>query len=379
MIATGNVDVKAEQEATDLVISAAPVLVTGAAGYIGSILVRRLLDRGDHVRVLDCLMYGDDAIRDILSHPQLEMVVADFRDRMVVARAVQDVSAVIHLGAIVGDPACAIDEDFTIGTNFEATRIIADAAKQAGVGRFVFGSTCSVYGASTETLDETSALNPVSLYANTKIAAERVLLDMRDATFAPVIMRFATAYGHSYRPRYDLAVNVMTAKAVTGGQITIHGGDQWRPFVHVDDIARALVLALEAPIATVAGETFNVGSDAQNHQLKEVGEIIQRLIPHATVLTNDLVTDKRNYYVQFTKIRETLGFTPLHTLVESIVEMKGALDTGEVLDYQDRRYNNHQFLSQIVHEVAQQRRPFATSPIAITSTMEQLMSAACDD
>jgi len=379
MIATGNVNVKAEQEATDLVISAAPVLVTGAAGYIGSILVRRLLDRGYHVRVLDRLMYGDDAIRDILSHPQLEMVVADFRDRMVVARTVQGVSAVIHLGAIVGDPACAIDEDFTIGTNFEATRIIADAAKQVGVGRFVFGSTCSVYGASTETLDETSALNPVSLYANTKIAAERALRDMTDADFAPVIMRFATAYGHSYRPRYDLAVNVMTAKAVTNGQITIHGGDQWRPFVHVDDIARALVLALEAPIATVAGETFNVGSDEQNHQLKEVGEIIQRLIPHATVLTNDLVTDKRNYYVHFTKIRETLGFTPIHTLVESIVEMKEALDTGEVLDYQDRRYNNHQFLSQIVHAVAQQHRPFATSPIAITSTMEQLMSAACDD
>ncbi len=379
MIATGNVNVKTEQEMTDLVLSAAPVLVTGAAGYIGSILVRRLLNRGYRVRVLDRLMYGDDAIRDILSHPRLEMVVADFRDRMVVARAVQGVSAVIHLGAIVGDPACAIDEDFTIGTNFEATRVIADAAKRAGVGRFVFGSTCSVYGASAEMLDETSALNPVSLYANTKIAAERALLDLWDATFAPVIMRFATAYGHSYRPRYDLAVNVMTAKAVTDGQITIHGGDQWRPFAHVDDIARALVLALEAPIATVAGETFNVGSDTQNHQLKEVGDIIQRLIPHATVLTNDLVTDKRNYYVQFTKIRETLGFTPLHTLVESIVEMKEALDTGEVLDYQDRRYNNHQFLSQIVHEVAQQRRPFATSPIAITNTMEQLMSVACDD
>ncbi|MGI8690723.1 MAG: NAD-dependent epimerase/dehydratase family protein [Thermomicrobiales bacterium] len=379
MIATGNANIKTERETTDLTISAAPVLVTGAAGYIGSILVRRLLHRGYRVRVLDRLMYGDDAIRDILSHPHLEMVVADFRDRMVVARAVQGASAVIHLGAIVGDPACAIDEDFTIGTNFEATRILADAAKQAGVGRFIFGSTCSVYGASAEMLDETSALNPVSLYANTKIAAERALLDLQDADFAPVIMRFATAYGHSYRPRYDLAVNVMTAKAVTDGRITIHGGDQWRPFVHVDDVARALVLALEAPIATVAGEMFNVGSDEQNHQLKEVGDIIQRLIPHATVLTNDLVTDKRNYYVQFTKIRETLGFTPLHTLVESIVEMKEALDTGEVLDYQDRRYNNHQFLSQIVSEVAQQRRPFATSPIAITNTMEQLMSVACDD
>ncbi len=173
MIATGNASVKTEQETTDLLIGTAPVLVTGAAGYIGSILVRRLLDRGYHVRVLDRLMYGDDAIHDILSHPRLEMVAADFRDQMVVAHAVQGVSAVIHLGAIVGDPACAIDEDFTIGTNFEATRIIADAAKRAGIERFVFGSTCSVYGASAETLDETSALNPVSLYANTKIAAER--------------------------------------------------------------------------------------------------------------------------------------------------------------------------------------------------------------
>jgi len=379
MIATGNASVKTEQETTDLLISTAPVLVTGAAGYIGSILVRRLLDRGYHVRVLDRLMYGDDAIHDILSHPRLEMVAADFRDQMVVAHAVQGVSAVIHLGAIVGDPACAIDGDFTIGTNFEATRIIADAAKRAGIERFVFGSTCSVYGASAETLDETSALNPVSLYANTKIAAERALLDLRDADFAPVIMRFATAYGHSYRPRYDLAVNVMTAKAVKDGRITIHGGDQWRPFVHVDDITRALVLALEAPIAKVAGETFNVGSDEQNHQLKEVGEIIQRLIPQAAVLMNDLVTDKRNYYVQFTKIRETLGFTPTHTLESSIVEMKEALDTGEVPDYRDRRYNNHQYLSQIIDTVTQPQYPFETDQFAITGTMEQLMSAACDD
>ncbi|MCA1668661.1 MAG: NAD(P)-dependent oxidoreductase [Thermomicrobia bacterium] len=346
---------------------------------MGSILVRRLLERGYHVRVLDRLMYGDDAIRDILGHPHLELVVADFRDHAVVARAMQGASVVIHLGAIVGDPACAIDEDFTIGTNFEATRIIAAAAKRAGIRRMIFGSTCSVYGASEEMLDETSALNPVSLYANTKIAAERALLDLADADFAPVIMRFATAYGHSYRPRYDLAVNVMTAKAVTEGQITIHGGDQWRPFVHVDDIARALVLALEAPIAAVAGETFNVGSDAQNHQLREVGEIIQRLIPHADVLTNDLVTDKRNYYVHFTKIRETLGFMPIHTLEASIIEMKEALDNRVVRDYRDRRYNNHQFLSQIVGTVAVQHQPFAASPVAITNTMERLMAVACDD
>ncbi|MDQ6604335.1 MAG: NAD-dependent epimerase/dehydratase family protein, partial [Chloroflexota bacterium] len=261
MNATGNANADLEQATNnsekDREISAVPVLVTGAAGYIGSILVRRLLELGYRVRVLDRLMYGDDAIRDILCHPRLEMVVADFRDRAVVARAVENVGAIVHLGAIVGDPACAIDENLTTSTNLEATRMIADVARQAGIRRMIFASSCSVYGASDEALDETSALNPVSLYASTKIAAERALLAMAGADFAPVIMRFATAYGHSYRPRYDLAVNVMTAKAVMEGRITIHGGEQWRPFVHVDDIARALVLALEAPIGAVAGETFN--------------------------------------------------------------------------------------------------------------------------
>ncbi len=371
--ATGNGYIREEQSAID-----APVLVTGGAGYIGSILVRRLLERDYRVRVLDRLMYGDDAIRDLLDHPRLEMVVADFRDRTVVDRAVAGVRAVIHLGAIVGDPACAIDDDFTVGTNFEATRLLANAAKRAGVGRFLFSSTCSVYGASDAQLDETSALNPVSLYADSKIAAERALLNLHDSAFAPVIMRFATAYGHSHRPRFDLAVNVMTAKAVTEGQITIHGGDQWRPFVHVDDIARALVLALEAPVETVRGETFNVGSDAQNHQLKEVGEIIQRLIPRAEVLTNDLITDKRNYYVRFAKIRKALGFEPVHTLAGSVAEMKEALDTGVVRDYRDRRYNNHQFLSQIISDVAPLHVPFGADRFAIPGAMANPMPAAGD-
>jgi nucleoside-diphosphate-sugar epimerase len=378
MDASKDLHANSGQEGTDHNNSAAPVLVTGAAGYIGSILLRRLLDRGYRVRVLDRLMYGDDAIRAILHHPRLDLLVADFRDPAVAARAVAGVSAVVHLGAIVGDPACAIDADFTIGTNFEATRIIANAAARAGVRRFLFGSTCSVYGASEARLDEQSALNPVSLYADTKIAAERALLNMGSPSFAPVILRFATAYGHSYRPRYDLAVNVMTAKAVTEGQITIHGGEQWRPFVHVDDIARALILALEAPVATVAGEVFNVGSDAQNHQLKEVGALIQRLIPPTVVLTNDLVMDKRNYYVRFAKIRAALGFAPIHTLAGSIVEMKDALDTGVVRDYRDRRYNNHQYLCQIVSEVAPQYRPFAVDRPAISGAMTGLLVGGDD-
>ena len=198
---------------------------------------------------------------------------------------------------------------------------------------------------------------------------------MHDATFAPVIMRFATAYGHSYRPRFDLAVNIMTAKAVTDGQITIHGGDQWRPFVHVDDIARALILALEAPIEKVSGETFNVGSDAQNHQLKEVGEIIQRLIPRAAVLTNDMVVDKRNYYVRFTKIRETLGFPPIHTLEESIMEMKEALRVWRRDGLPGPLYNNHHYSEPDRRAMSRRSRAHPTADRRVMiDTMRQLMA-----
>lgn len=349
------------------------VFVTGGAGYIGSILVRRLLNTGYRVRVMDRLLYGDGAIRDVLNHPHLELVVADFGDRAALDRALVDVSAIFHLGAIVGDPACAINEEFTRRMNLDATRTIAEAAKSAGIRRMIFASTCSVYGASDEVLDERSALNPVSLYAESKIAAEQMLIGMQDETFSPVIMRFGTAYGDSYRPRFDLVVNLLTAKAVREGQVTVFGGDQWRPFVHVDDIARALLLAFEAPIEKVAGQTFNVGSNEQNHQLSEVGDLIQSVIPGTEVITNDLIVDKRNYYVQFDKIRDTLGFAPVHTLKSSIIEMRESLEYGVVEDYKDRRYNNNQYLREIIDDLLVEPLPFVVAS-AVREHMDHFSS-----
>lgn len=352
------------------------VLVTGGAGYIGSLLVRRLLDRGYRVRVLDRLMYGDDAIRGIYDHPHLDMVVGDFRDQAVVERAVAGVDAVLHLGAIVGDPACAINEDFTIRTNFDATLLIAQACKRHGVRRLVFGSTCSVYGASEAMLDESSALNPVSLYANTKIAAERALVELCGADFAPVILRFGTAYGLSHRPRFDLVVNLLVAKAVREGQITIHGGGQWRPFVHVDDIARACIMAMEAPEAVVAGETFNVGSQEQNHKLGELGAIIRSFVPHAEVITNDLITDKRNYYVHFGKIKSVLGFEPEHTLVDGVREMKEAVERGRIADWKHRYFNNHTYLSQIIEHAAIEPGRVTLDPFVACRRMAHMTALA---
>jgi FlaA1/EpsC-like NDP-sugar epimerase len=190
------------------------VLVMGGGGYIGSALLPKLSDAGYHVRLLDLLLYSTEPIQGVLSHPGLEVIQADFRqvDRVVEAR--QDVDVVIHLGAIVGDPACALDEELTIEVNLMAIRMIAEVAKGSGINRFLFASTCSVYGASDELLDEYSALNPVSLYARSKIASEQVLKNLAGPGFSPVILRFGTIYGLSGRTRFDLVINLLAAKAV---------------------------------------------------------------------------------------------------------------------------------------------------------------------
>lgn len=323
------------------------VVVTGAAGYIGSLLVRRLLDRDYKVRVVERFLYGDAALRDLWAHPNLALTIADFRQPQGLARVFEGADTVVHLGAIVGDPACAIDDAFTLSTNLEATDLIASICRTVGVPRLVFASTCSVYGASDEVLDEESSLNPVSLYARSKIAAERLLLEHPDTRTAPVVLRFATAYGASYRPRFDLAVNVLTAKAVSEGEATIFGGDQWRPFVHVDDIARALLAAVEAPLGRVAHRVFNVGTDGQNHRLLELGAMIKELVPNAVVRTDDRVVDRRNYHVRFDKIADTLGYQAVHTLRSGIAELALAIG-GPLRHWQDPYHNNHDYLRQLI-------------------------------
>lgn len=331
-------------------ISSQHILVTGGAGYIGSSLVRELLSQGHRVRVLDSLLYGVEPIQEYLKNPNLELVVDDFRREIAVASALDGVDGVIHMGAIVGDPACALDEDFAIQTNLEATQLISRLAKQRGIQRFIFASTCSVYGASDGELDEQSALHPVSLYANTKIASEQEILSAAGDGFEPVVLRFATVYGASNRPRFDLVVNLLTAKAVTEGRITIHGGDQWRPFVHVEDIVQAITLAYDAPSQVVAGEIFNVGSTRENYKLSDIGTIIQELIPDAQVVTNEQIVDRRNYYVNFDKLRDRLGFEARFTVRLGVEEMRDRLKLGLIGDYHNPRFNNFRYLSETVPE-----------------------------
>jgi len=334
------------------------VLVIGGGGYIGSALLAKLLEQGYKVRLLDLLMYGTDPIKESLDHPNLEIEQADFRQIDKVVQAMRGVQAVIHLGAIVGDPACAYDEKLTVEINHVATKMIAEVAKGCGVRRFIFASTCSVYGAGSEILNEHSVLRPVSLYAESKIASEKVLLEMADQEFSPTMMRFGTIYGFSGRVRFDLVVNLLTAKALLDKKITVFGGDQWRPFVHVDDAALAVLLALKAPRVNVHNETFNVGSNGQNYTIDQIGELIKANTEGAEIVQIESDGDRRDYRVNFDKISRVLGFQPNWTVEKGIEQVKKAINEGNVENYQDPKYSNLKFMregsSDLIHSFTEE-------------------------
>lgn len=317
------------------------VLVIGGAGYVGSVLVGKLLSRGYKVTVMDALLFGNDGIRRFYGHRNFNVISGDLRDIETIIRSLRYADAVIHLGGLVGDPACAVDEKLTTEINLASTRLIAEAARGFGIQRFIYASSCSVYGASNEVLNERSALDPVSHYANTKKDSEKILLDLEDLDFAPIILRFGTFFGLSPRPRFDLVVNLLSARAVREKEITIMGGDQWRPFIHVEDGSDAILRCLEAPVHAVKGEIFNVGSDRNNHKIKEIGEFVQELIPDAVVNYEPAEVAEANYRVSFSKIRRYLNFEPTHTVADGILEIKNAIENGLIPQYQNAVYSNH--------------------------------------
>lgn len=320
------------------------ILVIGGAGYIGSALLPKLLDRGYHVRLLDLFLFGKGPIVNVIGHPNLQIIHADFRHVDRIVQAMSGMDEVIHLGAIVGDPACSLDQELTVEVNLMAVRMIAEVAKGSGIRRFCFASTCSVYGASDEILEERSHLNPLSLYARSKLASEKVLMQMADDAFSPVVLRFGTVYGLSGRTRFDLVVNLLTAKAIKEGKITVFGGGQWRPFLHVNDAALALVKAMEAPIDLIHGQVFNVGSNEQNYRLGDAAAVIQSLVPQSEVVDMGADTDFRNYRVDFSKIKKMLNFSPEWTLEQGIKQVIAAFEKGEVVDYRNSMYSNVKFL-----------------------------------
>ena len=321
----------------------ANVLVIGGAGYIGSALARQLLDAGYRVRVMDSLMFSDAPVAGLIRHPRFELLHADFRHVESLVKAMRNVDAVIHLAAIVGDPACTIKADLTKEINYAATRLLVEVAKGAGAGRLLFASTCSVYGAADFLMDERTDTSPLSLYAQTKLDSERAILDARSAALHPTCLRLATVFGLSPRPRFDLVVNLLTARAVEEGKIMISNREQWRPFIHVNDVARAFLCVLQSPPAAVSGEIFNVGSYHLNYTLGDVAEMIRQRVPglHIEYRENP---DKRNYRVSFDKIHSRLGFVCATGLDQGIGEIMRAIDSGQVKNYRDKLFSNYEYL-----------------------------------
>jgi nucleoside-diphosphate-sugar epimerase len=308
----------------------AKVLVSGGGGYIGSVLCRELLGAGHEVVCLDRFFFGTGPVDQLAEVPGFQLLRADIRTAT--PDMLAGVDAVMDLAGISNDPACELDPELTEGINVVGSLHLARLARDAGVSRYIYSSSCSVYGAGGDgVMDERSALHPVSLYAEAKVKTEQGLLAMGGGGFTVTILRNATAYGLSPRMRFDLLVNIMTAYAVTRGKIFIlGGGKQWRPLVHVRDVARAFLLALEAPVTTVAGAVFNVGSDAQNYRVEQVASMVKAALPTITIERAPDDADKRSYHVGFSHIAEVLGFTPAYDVRDGIAEVSEALANGQV-------------------------------------------------
>ncbi len=318
------------------------MLVTGGAGYIGAILVRRLLNAGERVRVLDRMLHGAHGLAGLEAEERLEVRTVDLRDPRTHDEALEGCDTVVHLAAIVGDKACALDEEVAVQTNWTATVNLACRAAVLGVRRFVFASTCSVYGEGrNELLTESSPVRPLSLYAETRYHAERGILERaRGASFEPVILRFGTVYGLSPRMRFDLVVNLLTLRAARDGEISIFGGSQWRPFVHVIDIARALECAMVEPPPLEGEPILNVGDNLENYQLRDLAEYYERAFPRVRVRHAPEASDPRTYRVSFDRIERLWGFRASRRVPDGIEEIAAALRAGSIPDPGHRRYVN---------------------------------------
>lgn len=320
------------------------ILVTGGAGYVGSTLVPLLLADGHRVRVLDILLHGGEPLLGVWSHPGFEFVRGDMCDRAQLQAAVAGMEAVVHLAAVVGDPACTRQPNLARAVNLRASLVLIEESQQAGVSRFLFASTCSNYGKMKEAnqyVDEESELRPVSLYAETKVAVEKALLESGyDGKWCPTPMRFATLFGVSPRMRFDLTVNEFTMEILTKKHLKVFGEQFWRPYIHVRDAARAIQLVLNSPTMKVAGNVFNVGVTDQNFQKQQLVEMIRPYAPDAVIEFVHKAEDPRDYRVSFTRITDHLGFKITRTVAQGIEEVAHLVRSEVIDNYGAGRYRN---------------------------------------
>jgi nucleoside-diphosphate-sugar epimerase/CBS domain-containing protein len=319
------------------------VLVVGGAGYLGSVLTQRLLRCGFRVRVLDSFIYGRRSLDALSGDENLEIVEGDLRNIHTCVNSLADIDAVVLLAAIVGDPASKVRPTETIETNVLAAQALASACKLHHINRFLYASTCSVYGVGAQLLDEDAPLNPVSLYARTKIESEKIILGMGDDYFSPTILRMGTLYGYSPRMRFDLVVNTMSMKSFLDRRIQVFGGSQWRPLLGVEDAADVYIRCLEASLEDVGNRVFNVGSDGQNYRIDEVAEIIGIALGDISISRDNSNLDARDYRVCFIRLAKAVGFQPQQTIRGAAEDIFEKLNSGIIRNPTQKIYYNHYF------------------------------------
>ena len=310
------------------------VLVTGGAGYLGSVLSRKLLDNGYQVRVIDALWYGQDPISPCLKNKNFELVNADIRDLMATVKSMKGIDAVVHLASIVGMPASNIEPRTSEEINYLATKNIAELCQLHGIETYVFASTCSVYGSQPDSLiTEKSVVSPLDFYAKQKFFSERAIGWLNRA---PTILRFGTLFGVSPRMRFDLVINLFAVQALTEGKITVFGGEQYRPFLHVDDAADSILFSLQKNLTG----TYNVISE--NMTILDAAKKISALTGCKIVISQEN-EDRRNYRVSSEKINQ-VGFAPSKRIEDIVNDIQESLDKGRLTDYHDKIYSNYKLL-----------------------------------
>ena len=307
------------------------VVVTGGTGYIGATVVDELRDAGFGVRVVDSLLHGQDELAAQQRRGGVDVIHGDLRDPSVRAQALTGVEAVVHLAAIVGDPACAKDPTLSDDVNVQATRALLRDAASAECRRFVFASTCSNYGRMadpTVPIDESGELRPMSLYAQQKVEMEKYTLQANAPTLMTTCLRFATVYGAAPRMRFDLTVNEFTRELWADRKLEVFGEQFWRPYIHVRDAARAIRTVLHAREDKVAGQVFNAGNSSENYRKLDIVEEIRKQTDRGSVVYVQRDEDPRDYKVSFEKIRTHLGFETHMMVPDGIAEMMAALDAN---------------------------------------------------
>jgi nucleoside-diphosphate-sugar epimerase len=317
------------------------VLVTGGAGYVGAALVPKLLRHGYPVRVLDLFLFGEQVLDEVRGHAGLEVIRGDLRDRDVVRRSVAGCAAVIHLACISNDPSFELDPALGKSINYDAFRPLVEAARDAGVRRFIYASSSSVYGVKQEeSVIEDLRLEPLTDYSKYKALCEDILCEYQSPGFTTVILRPATVCGYSPRLRLDLTVNILTNHAFTNGRIRVFGGSQYRPNLHIADMTDLYVRLLELPDDHVAGRTWNVGYE--NHTVLGIATQIRGVLADRPIeIVQEPTDDLRSYRICSDKIRREIGFVPSHTIADAAQDLVTAFRAGKVPNSMtDPRYYN---------------------------------------